>query len=492
MKTHRMIAAIALLVGSTLGSVVLAGNHATYVGKGPFKSGPDVTRKCIECHEKETKDFMATVHWTWSSEQVVDGRNISLGKKNALNNFCIGLPSNWPRCTSCHAGYGWKNADFDFTKAENVDCLSCHDTTGTYKKFPTGAGHPVYEGETKEFPKGNPWPPVDLVKVAPSVGAPTRAACGACHFYGGGDHISTATSTAPCEPIPRSTSTWAAREDGLSGCHKSKDHSLKGRRSPSSVRGPGDGMHRLPQGRRQECCAGPAREEGRLPDLPHPLLRQGPAHHGVVGLVHRRQGRETRRRPEGQVRREDLRQDERQFPVEKDVPPISGTTVRSTAISPATRSSPSKAVKLSAAKGSRKDRNARIFPFKLMRGKQAYDSGNNHDRLRERLRPPGSDAYWAKYDWNAAIAAGMKAAGQPYSGKYGFVETSMVWPVNHGGAQGQSAEVRRLPRREGAAGLESAGLQGRPRNPENRRKRFGTAFLALMCDLAIPRRAWMA
>ena len=25
----------------------------------------------------------------------------------------------------------------------------------------------------------------------------------------------------------------------------------------------------------------------------------------------------------------------------------------------------------------------------------------------------------------------MKAAGQPYSGKYGFVETSMVWPVNH-------------------------------------------------------------
>ena len=29
--------------------------------------------------------------------------------------------------------------------------------------------------------------------------------------------------------------------------------------------------------------------------------------------------------------------------------------------------------------------------------------------------PPGSDAYWQKYDWNLAIAAGMKAAGQPYS-----------------------------------------------------------------------------
>jgi hypothetical protein len=25
----------------------------------------------------------------------------------------------------------------------------------------------------------------------------------------------------------------------------------------------------------------------------------------------------------------------------------------------------------------------------------------------------------------------MKAAGQPYSGKYGFVETSMLWPIHH-------------------------------------------------------------
>lgn len=107
-----------------------------------------------------------------------------------MNNFCIGLPANWPRCISCHAGYGFKDASFDFSKAENVDCLVCHDTTGTYKKFPTGAGHPVYEGEQKEFPKGNMWKPVDLLKVAQSVGRTTRSTCGACHFYGGGgDHV---------------------------------------------------------------------------------------------------------------------------------------------------------------------------------------------------------------------------------------------------------------------------------------------------------------
>jgi hypothetical protein len=50
--------------------------------------------------------------------------------------------SNEPRCTSCHAGYGWTDMNYDFTKQDNVDCLACHDNTGTYKKFGTDAGHP--------------------------------------------------------------------------------------------------------------------------------------------------------------------------------------------------------------------------------------------------------------------------------------------------------------------------------------------------------------
>jgi hypothetical protein len=75
-----MFVAIALLAGIALVSAASAGSHAEYIGNGPFKNGPEVTRKCIVCHEKETKDFMATVHWTWSSEQVVNGKKISLGK----------------------------------------------------------------------------------------------------------------------------------------------------------------------------------------------------------------------------------------------------------------------------------------------------------------------------------------------------------------------------------------------------------------------------
>jgi hypothetical protein len=68
-----------------------------------------------------------------------------LGKKNVINNFCTAIPSNYEFCTACHVGYGWKDQNFDFASQENVDCLVCHDTTGTYRKLPGLSGHPPYQ-----------------------------------------------------------------------------------------------------------------------------------------------------------------------------------------------------------------------------------------------------------------------------------------------------------------------------------------------------------
>ncbi|NIR40058.1 MAG: cytochrome C, partial [Actinobacteria bacterium] len=65
------------------------------------------------------------------------------GKNQVLNNYCVNVRTNEPRCTSCHAGYGWRDETFDFEDPGNIDCLVCHEQTGAYKKFPTGAGHPV-------------------------------------------------------------------------------------------------------------------------------------------------------------------------------------------------------------------------------------------------------------------------------------------------------------------------------------------------------------
>jgi len=108
--------------------------------KQDFQSGAEVTKACLSCHTEAAMQFHKTIHWTWKDPKG-DG---TIGKGGlSLNNFCINIQSNEPRCTSCHAGYGWKNKDFDFSKSENVDCLVCHEQTGTYVKFPTGSGHPV-------------------------------------------------------------------------------------------------------------------------------------------------------------------------------------------------------------------------------------------------------------------------------------------------------------------------------------------------------------
>jgi hypothetical protein len=76
---------------------------------------------------------MQTSHWTWEIEQEINGNGkVNRGKKNAINNFCISINGNWARCTSCHIGYGWKDAGFDFSDRNRVDCLVCHDTTVMY------------------------------------------------------------------------------------------------------------------------------------------------------------------------------------------------------------------------------------------------------------------------------------------------------------------------------------------------------------------------
>ena len=139
-------------------------DHSEFI-EGPFSSPQEVTETCLLCHDGIDKDLMKTRHWNWLGDN-------KLGKQNLINSFCVSLPANWPRCTSCHIGFGWEDETFDLTDPNNIDCLICHDRSGSYKKSPTGAGMPD--------------PAVDLVKVAQSVGRTTNKSCSVCHFNGGG------------------------------------------------------------------------------------------------------------------------------------------------------------------------------------------------------------------------------------------------------------------------------------------------------------------
>ncbi|NDJ36425.1 MAG: hypothetical protein GYB64_17365 [Chloroflexi bacterium] len=87
--------------------------------EGPFESGPEVTAACLSCHEGAAEQIMATSHWTWEYEHPVLEETV--GKVNVINNYCVSVRENEPRCTSCHVGYGWADDSFDFTDETAVD-----------------------------------------------------------------------------------------------------------------------------------------------------------------------------------------------------------------------------------------------------------------------------------------------------------------------------------------------------------------------------------
>ncbi|MGA8393134.1 MAG: cytochrome C, partial [Burkholderiaceae bacterium] len=85
-----------------------------------FSSGPELTKACLSCHTEAAGQIHRTKHWKWEYKN--PETNQLLGKKHVINNFCISIASNEAACNSCHIGYGWKDASFDFKSEENVDC----------------------------------------------------------------------------------------------------------------------------------------------------------------------------------------------------------------------------------------------------------------------------------------------------------------------------------------------------------------------------------
>lgn len=91
---------------------------------------------------------------------------------------------------------------------------------------------------------------------------------------------------------------------------------------------------------------------------------------------------------------------------------------------------PNERVPVNSIRGSADDPNSRIWPFKAMLGRQAYDKERN-SLVYTNLFGQNDTAYWANFKWDKAIEAGMKAGGFPYSGQFGFVDTVMYWPLTH-------------------------------------------------------------
>ena len=420
--------------------------------QGPFKDGPSVTEACLSCHTEAAKQLMKTTHWTWAFDNALTGQQ--LGKKNVVNNFCVATASNWPRCTSCHIGYGWKDDKFDLTAERNVDCLVCHDKTGTYKKFPTGAGHPNYEPKMWPPKKGKIWPPPDLVKIAQSVGKPGRDNCGACHFYGGGgDGVKHGHLDSSMHRPTHSTDVHMD-VDGLNfscqTCHTTGGHEIAGSRyTPNAADTHGIDIPGRTDNNRASCvsCHGEAPHAANA----DPKLDQ---HVDKIACVtchvprFARGGRKTKMwwdwstaGKKDQHGKPIVIKDAQGYPTydfkkgdfrwEADVVPeyrwFDGKLAYATL---GQKIDDSKVVPINTIGGSANDPGSRIWPFKVMRGRQPYDTENKVLAV-PHLFGKDDDAYWKSFDWGRAINAGFEASGLKFSGHYDFVETEYYWPVTH-------------------------------------------------------------
>jgi octaheme c-type cytochrome (tetrathionate reductase family) len=420
---------------------------------GPFASGPEVTQACLACHTEAGEQFMHSIHWTWRFAHPETGQVI--GKRNIINSFCGSIVANEPRCTSCHAGYGWEDEEsFDFTDQTAMDCLVCHDTTGTYVKAPAGAGRPVLDEPIVHY--GETLEPVDLAHVAQNVGATSAETCGSCHFYGGGgDNVKHGDLSSALVDPPLALDVHMAADGadlGCTDCHVGSAHRWAGSRYAVEARDPvGTG---LPGERRDvatcESCHGlrphpeptvthlelndhvarvacqtchvPAfargghatkmywdwSEAGRLNDEGEPYVETDADGHAVykTKLGAFRWGEDvvpTYRWFDGQIR----------------------YTLVDDEIDPAG------VVPINRFDGAASDPASRIWPFKAMGAKQPFDSWNQN-LVYNQLFEPGSDAaFWETFDFDRSIQAAMAEADAGFSGEYDFVETVMWWPITH-------------------------------------------------------------
>lgn len=397
----------------------LAANpHKEYV-QGDFKTGPDVTKVCLECHEEQADSFMTTSHWTWSMEQVIDGKKIMAGKRNTFNNYCTQIVTNEPSCNRCHAGYGYEDDSFDFSDKTKVDCLVCHDTTGTYLKSRAGR---VFDG-------------LNLLRIAQNVGQPVRDNCGACHFYGGGGDAVKHGDLDSSMSYPEKNVDIHMGMDGqdfaCQACHVTKNHVI-----------PGNSLGVSPGAASQlsceDCHTAAPHEETRLnehvaniacqtchipyysKEIPTKLWWDwSTAGDDQRNVIKDKYGKPLYVKKKGDMKYgKNIAPEYAWFESGKAVNYVRGQKI----------DDPSKILTIAGPTSTIKDKKARIFPFKVMRGKQAFDPKNKTLAVVHQI---DDDGYWHTFDWKKSIEIGMKAAGLPFSGEVGFVETKMFWRINH-------------------------------------------------------------
>ena len=400
-----------------------------------FANANEVTEACLSCHNQRGEELMNTSHWKWQREEELEGKGmVPLGKKNILNNFCIGVSGSEATCTRCHIGYGWKDKDFDFGNPNNIDCLVCHDKSGTYEKEKGAAGYP------KES--------VDLNLVAQNVGSPGRNNCGVCHFWGGGGNN---VKHGDLEEAMNDCSRYVDVHMGTDGedmscveCHVTENHQMAGKLYALSS----ENKNRLTC---EQCHTADPHENDILNEHNCRVACQ------TCHIPTYAKANATKMiwdwSTAGKLDENGHATHENDADGNHKYLSIKGTFIWDDHVTPEyfwfngianhqliTDKIDTIPVQMNSLDGSYKDKGicqksdkpSKIWPVKVHRGKQIYDPVNM-TLIQPKLwdKEEGNGAYWKDFDWNTANQLGMDYLGLAYSGEYDFVETEMYWPLNH-------------------------------------------------------------
>lgn len=304
---------------------------------------------------------------------------------------------------------------------EKIDCLVCHDTTGTYSKRKNTCGAPNKD--------------LDLTDIARKVGLPGRGNCGECHWYGGGadnakhgDMGSDLLAPDPALDVHMGKLDFTCQK-----CHITDAHKIAGSSTTSSV---SEG--------RVSCtdCHSQTPHDSRYPLL-RTLNEHGSAlacqtchipryavnrftltHRDGSGILQKTQlFKETMERrvintPMGlKVMEKNLQPGYAWYNgkhhryLKGDAVDLKGST------------------SLNTPDGSIADPSSKITPYKIIHTRQAADARNRY------LIVPhlsGTDGLMATHNWQTSAEKGMKTAGLEFSGEIVFADTRMYWRLNHG------------------------------------------------------------
>ncbi|MBZ0178471.1 MAG: tetrathionate reductase family octaheme c-type cytochrome [Melioribacteraceae bacterium] len=393
-----------------------------------LKNPQNVTEACITCHTERHKEVMNSSHWNWERPEYIEGKGIVyLGKKNAVNNFCIGTQTNEEACAKCHIGYGMNESGFAFTDPENIDCMICHDNSGTYVKGNNLGGYPD--------------PALNLNEIAQHIGRPTRDNCGVCHFFGGGgNNVKHGDLDMAMFQPNRELDVHMAVEGAdlvCVDCHTTENHQISGKiYSLASMNMNRSSCEQCHTDRPHEneiinehtlkvacqTCHIPTYAKANSTKMYWDWSTAGKLKDGKPYSEEDSLGNHTYLSIKGSFEwGNDLEPDYIWFNGTADHY-LLGDKIKDT----------TQALVLNQLYGSYEDRTAKIIPVKIHMAKQIYDPINMY-LIQPHLYSSheGEGAFWKDFDWDKANKIGMEKIGLPYSGKYSFIETMMYWPVNH-------------------------------------------------------------